>query len=140
MLAWLKALMMPVITLQTRVLYVMQHNCQLIYLEKFLNEEFEMTGYDPLDHETTKTIYISEGEQPNQIYIYKRVESNPLFIYKGTDEDPTVYLYTNEELTADYCDYVINVPEDVLEQEALLVHKVEYYNPFGKDYKIKLIE
>lgn len=76
---WLFALLKPLETLYDTTLYQMQHNGQIIYLEKVLNETFNKgVVYDPnytiQQKIDAKLIYIDETLQPRLKFVYRHDE------------------------------------------------------------------
>lgn len=76
---WLFSLLKPLETLYDTTLYQMQHNGQIVYLEKVLNETFNPgVVYDPNDSIEDKRlnniIYIDETLQPRLKFVYRHDE------------------------------------------------------------------
>lgn len=76
---WLNTLLAPLHSLYENILYKMQHTGQVIYLEKVLNEAFNITKeYDPnLSIEQKRQrglIYIDESIKPSLQYLYLHKE------------------------------------------------------------------
>ena len=84
-LAFLKAIIKPLHTLFLDVLYKMQHTCQVVYLEKLLNEYFQVVGYSDQNHEATKKVKIVDEFFPPENYIYKQGETRPTVDYDNND-------------------------------------------------------
>ena len=77
--AWLKTLISPIQSLYDKTLYKMQHTGQVIYLEKVLNETFNITkNYNPNFSIEQKRqeglIYIDESVRPSLQYLYLHKE------------------------------------------------------------------
>jgi hypothetical protein len=94
---WLIALLKPLETLYDQTLYQMQHNGQIIYLEKVLNETFNPTvSYDPNlsinGKRDQKMIYIDETLQPRLQFVYKHSE-----YYLHTEQEHTELLPTDSD-------------------------------------------
>lgn len=124
------ALLSPLGWLIKQILYKMQHNCQVIYLEKLLNESFAITAYNPDDHEGTKVIKIGPGEIPEEVYIWLQTEpADPLWLGE-------VFLLSQAEADAQYCDFTVLIPMSFQAQEYKLQSLLEYYKLAGKKYKI----
>jgi hypothetical protein len=126
---WIKALLAPIEWLKADILYRMQHDCRVIYMEKMLNEKFNTPGYDPNDHEETKVIYIDEGNTPERLWLNK--STNPDKIYLGT-----AYLNTTGYYNDDYSDFIIYVPSIMEPLEPKVRKYINYYKLAGKAYKI----
>src|SRR5690606_25620670 len=102
-IGWIKAVLAPLEWLKDDILYRMQHDCRVIYMEKMLNEKFSVAGYDADDHEATKVIYIDEGEIPE--YVWLNTSQNPDKIWLGTQ-----YLNTSGFYNDNYSDFVVRCP------------------------------
>lgn len=127
---FLSALLSPLAKLMNDIRYKMQHDCRVIYLEKMLNEIFEMPGYDPNQHEETKIIYIGPGNIPDELYIYLDTEPNEPAWLGG------VYLLTIQEQLEDYYDFCVIVPQGYDVSENKLRRWVDFYKLAGKKYII----
>jgi hypothetical protein len=125
---WLQALITPLATLYEVTLYKMQHDTRVIYLEKMLNEYFEVPGYDPMNHEITKTIYIEDTQEPDTIYIFQPEEDEPLYL--GTQ-----YLTTGG-MGSSY-QFIVNIPVAYPFVEGQLRALINYYKLAGKRYLIQ---
>ena len=102
------------------VRYKLAHNNQVIYLEKVLNEHFNMPSYDPNDHQNTKAIYIGPGDELLPKYLFVAEEEKPLFLPK--------FLHSKAELDAEYSDFIVWVPASRDVDQVELRALVEYYN------------
>jgi hypothetical protein len=127
---WLRALLAPLDWLKSDILYRMQHDCRVIYMEKVLNEKFTIPGYDPDDHENTKVIYIDDGNVPEGIWLNK--SNNPDKIFLGTQ-----YLNTSGYYEANYSDFIVYAPTIMQAMEMKLRYYINYYKLAGKAYKIE---
>lgn len=106
---WLNVLLTPLHSLYANILYKMQHTGQVIYLEKVLNETFNITkNYNPnLSIEQKRQeglIYIDESIKPSLQYLYLHKEyydpDTTLAdgtIKKGTLRIPLLEFFTHEE-------------------------------------------
>ena len=106
----------PVKELYKETLYKMEHNGGVIYLEKMLNEFYNISGYDKNNHVATRKIYITDAPIVPTVYIYRPEESNP--VYLGT-----VYLNPPQP----QYNFIINVPVTLAFDEPTLRSKVNYY-------------
>lgn len=132
MVLWLEALSAPAISLHAKnqifreqLRYKLQHNGQVIYLEKVLNEFLNVAGYDPTDHEATKIIYIGSGEQLIPNYIYINPEQQPIDLYTESENEP-LYLLTDIEYS-EYSSFTIMIPIAQPYNEAQIRALVDYY-------------
>jgi hypothetical protein len=123
-------LLAPLDWLKSDILYRMQHDCRVIYMEKVLNEKFTIPGYDPDDHENTKVIYIDDGNVPEGIWLNK--SNNPDKIFLGTQ-----YLNTSGYYEANYSDFIVYAPTIMQAMEMKLRYYINYYKLAGKAYKIE---
>jgi len=122
-----KIFMSPLIDLYDETLYKMQHNCQVIYLEKMLNEYFEIFTYNPNSHIATRQIYIIDAPTVAPTYIYQSEENKP--VYLGTE-------YLDRESTTTY-QFIIKIPVSINFNEIQLRALVDYYKLAGKQYIIE---
>lgn len=132
--ALLSALVSPLQKLHDETLYTMQHDGRKIYLEKVLNDYFQVAGYNPSDHENTKTVYIENIPQPGETFIYQPEEDRPLFL-----EPNEVFLQQeNESLTA--FAFTVFIPENYNFNEPTVRSLVDKYRFIGKLYNIETYE
>ncbi len=130
MIAFIEILVKPISILHIDTLYKMQHTCQVIYLEKMLNEHFNVSGYDANNHENTKVIYINDAPIPPIQYVYLDQEIPPKgYLYLGT-----------KYLTAatNHSDFVVHIPARIVFVEAKLKALIDYYKLAGKKYLIQI--
>ena len=101
-----------------------------MYLEKMLNEYFNVPGYNNQNHENTKIVFIDDAPKPPIKYIYLNQEIPPKeYLYLGTK-----YLTGNE----DYFDFIVHIPSSYVFVEAKLRAMIDYYKLAGKKYRIEL--
>jgi hypothetical protein len=118
-------------SLSDELLYNMQHDSRVIYLEKVLNEYLNADNYDFLNHELTKLIYIDDAPKPPLKYLYLQEEIPPKeYLYLGTK-----YLTGNE----DYFDFFVFIPANYVFVEAKVRAIIDYYKLAGKKYKLVII-
>ncbi len=128
--AWLQACIEPLIYLQDATLYKMQHSGQVIYLEKVLNEWFNIEGYNPDLHRESKKVFITDAFVAKRTYIYQTHEQKPVYLGK-------TYLYNENDLTAEYYDFIVNIPKELTYAENEIKALINYYKLAGKKYKIE---
>ncbi len=137
MAAFLISVIKPLDTLYESTLYKMQHTCQVISLEKMLNEHFAVSGYDAKNHENTKVITITDEYFPHENYIYTQGENTPSVDYDNTnlwlDED-AIFL----EDGVQHFDFAVNIPATIPFIEAKLRAIIDYYKLAGKKYRINI--
>ena len=135
-LAFLTSNIKPLDTLYVDTLYKMQHTCQVISLEKMLNEYFEVPGYDHQNHEATKKVKIKDEYFPPENYIYKVGEFRPTVDYDNTDlwlDEDEIWLV--DDLS--HFDFVILIPIAYALQLDQLTAIMSYYKLAGKNYRIE---
>ncbi len=125
-LALFKAFAAPLQKIADETLYKMQHNGQVIYLEKVLNEWFSVAGYDTQDHDGTKTVFISDAPPVPRNYVYLNAEDNPLYLGTVSLGNPMAVNYK----------FIVNVPSSYTFVEAKLRAVIDYYRLAGKKYII----
>lgn len=130
MLTFLRVLIKPLDVIYGNILYKMQHNSQVINLEKMLNEYFQVVGYDHQDHENTKTVFISDAEQAQRYYLYQPEEEQPLYIG---------LIYVGGAVNVNYR-FIVNIPTAYSFVEQKLRAEIDYYKLAGKKYLIQTYE
>ena len=130
LLAFLNSIVKPLDSLYKETLNKMQHTCQVIYLEKMLNEYFEVPNYNPIYHDSTKIIYIEDAPIPPTKYIYLDQEIPPNnYLYLGTH-------YLTGDI--DHIDFIVYIPSNYVFEEDKLRAIINYYKLAGKKYTIEL--
>jgi len=130
---WIYSLLAPLLSLYDDILYKMQHDGRVIYLEKVLNEKNNVVGYDPNNHENTKQIRITDNYVPKAQWLYLEIEERPLF-------EPIV-LYKQAELDVVdeiYADFTVHVPTALTTDTGALERLLDYFRLAGKRFKIKM--
>lgn len=133
---WLYVVLYPLIWLYESILYRMQHDCRVKYMEKVLNEWFETPNYDPNDHEATKKVYIGDGIRPKKTYLYQDYEYKPVYAFQDYENKP-VFIYRAIEFLQNFYDFIVWIPLTYVYNEAVLRAKINYYKLAGKSYKIE---
>lgn len=129
-LSWLYAILEPLDWIRAKLLYEMQHDCRVIYMEKVLNEWFNVVGYDPNNHKETKTIHIEDGYTPEQLYIFQTEEEKPLYFGRQ-------FFLRPSDFFSQYADIVVKIPNSYSYAEAQLHRLIKYYKLAGKKYIIE---
>ena len=149
--AFLNALVAPMDSLYKDVLYKMQHDSRVIYLEKVLNEYYNIIGYSHQNHEATKQIFITDEFYPPENYVYQDPEQYAsieydetlLYLKSGFEPDDPAQENNGDDifLTDDieHFDFVINVPIALAIDLILLKILVDFYKIAGKKYRIQMI-
>ncbi|WP_343697102.1 hypothetical protein [Flavobacterium sp.] len=151
---WLNVLLTPLRSLYEDILYKMQHTGQVIYLEKVLNETFNITKeYNPnLSIEQKRLeglIYIDESIKPSLQYLYLHKEYYdpdktladgslkkgllriPLFqIFRNTEyknkNNKPVYLAHQEDYTkVNYANFRVFIPADIIKSKTIDIETTE---------------
>ena len=117
----------PLIELYDETLYKMQHNCQVIYMDKMLNEHFQIATYNPNSHIATRQIIIVDVATIAPTYIYQKEENKP--VYLGTE-------YLDRVSVTSY-QFIIKIPVGIPYNEIKLRALVDYYKLAGKQYIIE---
>ncbi len=127
---WLNVLLTPLKNVYDDTLYKMQHNGQVVYLEKVLNELFNPgRKYRPDRFATNKAnaglIFIEDAHRPEVQYLYthKEIEEEkyePIDVYTHDGETRelfTFFLYLSGDLdfqSTQYFNFRINIPSNLL--------------------------
>ena len=108
-------------------LYLLQFTSQIIYLEHYLNDQFDPIG---------RGIYIDNIEELDWLFLFNVVEQKPpLFIFNKAEAATPVYFKNFNELINDI-NFIINIPVAVTFVENVVRAKVDFYNQAGKNYTI----
>lgn len=127
--AFLKALLSPLVLcyddwykMRQDHLYKLNHNAQICYFEKSLNDTF--------DNELRR-IYIGNGNAYDPEYIYTPAEEQPKFL-------GTLFLHSSDDYADTGVDYIVFVPAEIIATSifALEAH-INFYNEGVKRYKIE---
>lgn len=124
---FVKAMVKPLIPLYNQTLYKMQHNSQVIYLEKMLNEYFEVATYDPNSHVATRKVFIANAPRAPKTYIFQPEENRP--VYLGTE-------YLDRETTRTH-QFIVKIPVAFQYDEILLREQIDFYKLASKEYIIE---
>ncbi|PKP46818.1 MAG: hypothetical protein CVT94_13470 [Bacteroidetes bacterium HGW-Bacteroidetes-11] len=130
MLAWLQALLSPVVSLYDSFLslrdvklYEARYNGQVAELEYVLNDFYYADG-------TTSLIYIEDNTESGEIYLYNISENEEETYIYNLDEttEPEVFIFNSSE-AAGTSDFTIFVP-------GTLVYDTDYLSSLVRKYKI----
>lgn len=136
-LAFFNALLVPLQKIQEQTLYKMQHNGTKIYLEKMLNESYNVAGYSHQDHEGTKLIYIEDIATPGKLYIWQNLEPDSSFFEDdGDDNDDDMFLDGPADGVLQFS-WTIYMPDTIEFNENSLRALVDSYRYIGKKYTIQ---
>ncbi len=132
--AYLIASISPIKTLhftwsQFRIdnIYKLDHNGQVCYLRKALNDKF-----DPVE----RRIYIGDGQLFDTFYIYTEAEAQDRFVH-AEEEDPVIYLRTESETADTGLDFIVYVPTAIASSQIHGLNSlIKFYKLGGKRYNI----
>lgn len=130
-IAFLSALVTPLQKLHDDTLYTMQHDGRKINLEKVLNDYFQVPGYNPSDHDNTKTVYIENIPQPGDVFIYQPQEEQPVFL-----EPNEVFLKQENESLTEFS-FTVFIPDTYDYNEQTVRALIDKYRYIGKLYNIQ---
>lgn len=163
---WLDVLLTPLHTLYESILYKMQHTGQVIYLEKVLNESFNITkDYNPNlsigQKRKQGLIYIDESIKPSLQYLYLHKEYYdpdtilpdntikkgelriPLFQiftnekYKNKDRKPVYLAHRKDYTQVNYANFRVFIPYDLIAGKTIEIEfKEDNYKPQSEAVKI----
>lgn len=131
LIAFLQALLVPIDSLyynwvlfRSDNLYKIQHNGQICYLQKVLNDQLDCS---------LRRIYIGDGNRYKRQYLYTYGENKPYYLGK-------MFLYQNLDYADTGVDFIVFVPKTLLETAPYeLKYLVDFYKIGGKRYKIEPI-
>lgn len=116
-------------------LYKVEHNAQICYFQKALND-----GLDPQQ----RRIFITDANMYEREYLYTTIENYPRYFYLPDEEESLTYnkMYLHE--ISDYggsnVDFIVHVPREIYEaQYYQLIASIDLYRLGGKRYKIIII-
>lgn len=133
MRAWLCLLVSPIQELQNiwlsnrrDNLYNVQHNSQVCYLRKMLNDEFDSTQ---------RRILIDDGLGVEAFYIYTEGENKPKYIRTEAENAP-VFLHPSSAYAGTGVDFYVLVPIGLEFNEIKMRALVDFYRLASKRYEI----
>ncbi|WP_264522134.1 hypothetical protein [Flavobacterium sp. N1994] len=134
-MSFLDAVVTPLAIIQQETLYTSQHNSSKIYLEKVLNDYYNISGFDPNMHETTKKIYIENIPRPGSVFIYQPLENSAVFLGDSTNSNEVFIKQMNENVNP--FSFTIFIPDTVVFDEQDLRAQFDKYASVGKLYNIQ---
>lgn len=127
---YLLALMLPLDTLYTQfmayrrdTIYKLQHNGQVVLLQKVLNDRFD---------KDQRRIYIDDGIVNDPTYVYTHAEDKP--VHLGTQ-----YIYSRAELAYKDVNFTVVLPAGMTlsdEERIRMQSLINYYKLASKTYRI----
>ena len=127
-IAFTKVLINPVINLHYQFLqsqkndaYLLNHNWQVCYFRKALNDKFDTIK---------RRITIEEGNRFIRQYIYTKSEQKPRYLGK-------MYLYSASDYADTGVDFIVYVPNEIIISEMhALKATIDFFKKGVKRYKI----
>ena len=127
---WLQTLLTPLMHLynawyanRTQNIYKLEHNGQVCYLRKVLNDQF-----DPI----WGRIIITDGNRYKKKYIYTNGENNPKYL-------GTMYLRPSTDYEDNGADFLVLVPKEIIYNEHDMKGLIDFYKLASKRYRIEII-
>lgn len=136
MIAYLSSFITPLQAIYDKTLYQMQHDGRTIYLEKVLNEWFEVPGYDHQNHETTKLVYIEDTIEEDKLYVHQDLELESIYLEDAPDTEDDIFLDSEFENNVAFS-YIIFIPDTLTFSEIKVRALVDSYRYIGKKYSIQ---
>ncbi len=141
---WLYVLITPLIGLyevfkrfREDKLYQMNHNSQVVYLEKVLNDKF-----DPVERE----IVVQNTDLLEPVWHYDPVEQRPVYYYDEQQDAPVIF-HDPEIFDQLNADFEVIIPQRLQPADAAEREKfetavrvlVDYYKLYSKKYLLKYV-
>jgi hypothetical protein len=130
---WLRLLVSPVrwlyeqfIANRTKNLYLLTHNSQVVYLEKVLNDTFDMTN---------RGIYIVDGPFRDPLYTYLISEAKPVYLVLDSEVGGVFSpetLYNGGETTLVGVCFIVMVPSAVVYDMERMKATIDVYRLVGR--------
>mgnify|MGYP006197516351 CR=1 FL=1 len=136
MIAYLASFITPLQSIYDKTLYQMQHDGRTIYLEKVLNEWFQVAGYDSQNHETTKLVYIEDTIQDDKLYVHQDLELENVYLEDDPDNPDDLFLDSEIENSVAFS-FIIFIPDTFTFNEIKVRALVDSYRYIGKKYSIQ---
>ncbi len=104
--------------------YRVQHNGQICYLQKMLNDKFDAS---------LRRIKVQNIRPKEPLWMYYPEDEKPLFMYEEVDFP--VYFYNSEDYYNEF-DFEVLIPNVLDELKNQMMANINYYKLFSKNYKI----
>ena len=114
-IALLDSLIQSLILIYNETFYTHQHDGRLVYLEKVLNDYYQIPGFNPSLHDTTRQIYIENAPVAPEVFIYQPLENQPKFLGDSTNAFE-VFIDQQDETLTEYS-YTIFIPDTIVFDE-----------------------
>lgn len=135
-IAWLMALISPVIRLHNElvafrraVIYRLTITPQVVYLEKALNDRYDVT---------LRRIRIVDAEELEGIPVFLKSENKQVVFYRKSEDEARIY-YTREESARYGVDFVVEIPVFVSFDLPELTAFLEGFKLASKKFKVKIV-
>lgn len=136
---FLSCCIVPLNRVYNETLYKMQHDGRTIYLEKMLNEWFQIANYNPTNHDFTKMIIIDDLPELEKVFVFLDEEPGESFIYDDEFTDDDVFLDSETNGTTSYS-WIVKIPNNIDFDIFKTKAQIDSYRYFGKKYKIETYE
>jgi len=133
LLSYLKKIYENFVLFRIDKLYDINFTGQIMYLEKKLQDTFNIPD-----------LFISDGYIVDNVYLHNLSENAlPIFFYNESEEEAEIYLYNSSEHISSQS-FIINIPEDdynnLTSDDLSKLNKiVNYYKLVDKQYTINII-
>lgn len=108
--------------------YLLQFNGQTIYLEHYLNDQYD---------NVLRRIYIETVSESNRVVLYYKTEGQaPVYIYRKSELATPVYIRRRYEAVSS-TDFIVYVPSDVSYDETAMRAQIDQFRQAGKTYIIQ---
>lgn len=104
--------------------YRVQHNGQVCYLQKMLNDKFD---------NSLRRIRVQNVKPKERLYFYYEEDNSPVFFYNEVDYP--VFFYNTQDYYNAF-DFEVLVPEALASQINLMEIEINYYKIYSKNYQI----
>jgi hypothetical protein len=116
------------ISYSNRVNYHLQITPQVCYLEKALNDKYDLVH---------RRIFITDAPEYLPIILFRKSENKKLLIKRKTEGNPQV-LYTKPETALFGVDFIVNIPVGIVFDANELKAFLQVYKLATKTFKIKI--
>lgn len=103
--------------------YRVQHNGQICYLQKMLNDKFD---------NSLRRIRVRNVPAKARLWFYYPEDSKEVFFY---EDEPAVHFYTPESYYNQF-DFEVLIPASLSGQTNQMTTQINYYKLYSKNYQI----
>ena len=136
LVVWVKSLIHPMVVMYNQFLryrklvnYRLKITCQLVYLERMLNDQFDYAQ---------RRIVIDDAEYKLPVVLYQEDELITVPLYTEGEGQYQV-LYTESEVGINRNIFVVKVPLDLIFSEIRMRALLDYFKHDGVKYTIKRV-